>query len=249
MAEFQQIKRERLADSIFAALRQAILAHDFLPGERLDIQLLAKKFDVSPTPVKNALHMLASTGFVEIKPRNGTFVASLADTDIAETFDIRRALECLASESAVRNVDEAAIAHLSGLIKEMQRARSVKEHTKYNTEFHRTLMKLSGNRTLLEVYDELNAHLRIARIHSTQQSWLSRVEREGAEHMAILEAIMRRDPEELTQALTRHINRAKEVLSFLLPLFRGYPSRLDGLLACHRIGNSQFDIHCCPPTS
>ena len=123
MAEFQQIKRERLADSIFAALRQAILAHDFLPGERLDIQLLAKKFDVSPTPVNIALHMLASTGFVEIKPRNGTFVASLADTDIAETFDIRRALECLASESAVRNVDEAAIAHLSGLIKEMQRAR------------------------------------------------------------------------------------------------------------------------------
>ena len=74
-------------------------------------------------------------------------------------------------------------------------------------------MTLSGNRRLLEVYDQLNAHLRIARVHSTQHSWLSRVENEHAEHMEILEAIKKRDLAELTQALTRHINRAKEVLA------------------------------------
>src|SRR4051812_18159346 len=113
MAELQQIKRERAADSIFAALRHAILEHDFLPGERLDVQSLAKKFDVSQTPVKHALHMLATTGLVEIKPRSGTFVASLAAIDVAETFDIRRALECLAAETALKNVDDAAIDHLS----------------------------------------------------------------------------------------------------------------------------------------
>lgn len=213
MAELPQIKRERAADSICAALRRAILEHDFLPGQRLDIQLLANKFDVSPTPVKNALHMLASAGLVEIKPRSGTFVASLAATDIAETFDIRRALECLASESAVRNVDDAAIAHFSSLMNKMQRTTSVEEHTTYNTEFHRMLITLSGNRKLLEVYEQLNAHLRIAHVHSTQRSWLSRVENEHAEHMEILEAIKKRDLAELTQALTRHINRAKEVLA------------------------------------
>ena len=213
MAELQQIKRERAADSIFVALRHAILELDFLPGERLDIQFLAKKFDVSATPIKNALHMLASAGLVEIKPRSGTFVTRPAATDIADTFDIRRALECLAAESAVRNVDDAAIARLSTLMNNMQHTSSVEEHTAYNTEFHRTLMALSGNRRLLEVYDELNAHLRIARIHSTQHSWLSRVDNEHADHMAILEAIKKRDLAELTEALTRHINRAKKVLT------------------------------------
>jgi DNA-binding GntR family transcriptional regulator len=213
MAELRQIKRVRAADSIFVALRHAILEHDFLPGERLDIQWLAKKFDVSPTPVKNALHALASTGLVEIKPRSGTFVVSLTAADVAETFDIRRALECLAAESAVRNVNDAAIRQLSSLMDKMQHTRSVEEHTRYNTEFHRTLMKLAGNRRLLDVYDDLNAHLRIARIHSTQQNWLSRVANEHAEHAEILEAIKKPNLAELQQALTRHISRAKEMLT------------------------------------
>jgi DNA-binding GntR family transcriptional regulator len=213
MAELQQIERVRAADSIFAALRRAILDHDFLPGERLDVQFLAKKFDVSPTPVKSALAMLASAGLVEIKPRSGTFVVNLTAADVAETFDIRRALECLAAETALRNVDEASIGQLSRLVDKMQNSKSAEEHDKLNSEFHRSLVKLSGNRRLLEVYDDLNAHLRIARIHSTKKSWMSRVSGEHAEHAEILQAIKQSDLEKLTDALTRHINRAKEMLA------------------------------------
>lgn len=213
MAELQQIERVRAADSIFAALRRAILEHDFLPGERLDVQSLAKKFDVSPTPVKNALNMLASAGLVEIKPRSGTFVINLTAADVAETFDIRRALECLAAETAVRNVDEASIRQLSRLVEKMQNTRSAEEHDKHNSEFHRALVQLSGNRRLLEVYDDLNAHLRIARIHSTRKSWMSRIASEHAEHAEILEAIKQSDLAGLIDALTRHINRAKEMLA------------------------------------
>jgi DNA-binding GntR family transcriptional regulator len=213
MAELQQIERVRAADSIFAALRCAILEHDFRPGERLDVQLLAKKFDVSPTPVKNALNMLASAGLVEIKPRSGTFVVNLTADDVAETFDIRRALECLAAETALRNVDDAGIGQLSRLVEKTRTTRNAEEHDKYNSEFHRTLVKLSGNRRLLEVYDDLNAHLRIARIHSTKQGWTARVAREHAEHAEILEAVRLRDLAKLTDALTRHIDRAKQTLA------------------------------------
>jgi GntR family transcriptional regulator, rspAB operon transcriptional repressor len=212
VAGLSQIKRERAADSIYEALRHAILNHVFQSGERLDVQSLARKFDVSPTPVKSAIQMLVTVGLVEIKPRSGTFVARLTARDVAETFDLRRALECLAAESAVHNVTDNAVRHLSDLIDKMHGSLRTEDHIKYNTEFHRTLIGLSGNHKLLRVYDELHAHIRIARIHSSQESWHARLAYEQEEHVEILDALRKRDAPEMIRALTKHMNRAKEVL-------------------------------------
>ncbi|HXN21725.1 MAG TPA: GntR family transcriptional regulator [Candidatus Dormibacteraeota bacterium] len=212
MVELSQIKRERAADSIYEALRHAILNHVFQSGERLDVRLLARKFDVSATPVKSAIQMLVTVGLVEIKPRSGTFVARLTARDVAETFDLRRALECLAAESAVHNVTDNALRHLSDLIDKMRGSLRTEDHSKYNTDFHRTLIRLSGNHKLLGVYDALHAHIRIARIHSSQESWHARLPYEQEEHVEILDALRKRDAPGMIRALTKHINRAKEVL-------------------------------------
>jgi DNA-binding GntR family transcriptional regulator len=207
-----QIRRQRAADSVCELLRQAILEGVFLPGERLDVKALAKEFDVSATPVKNAIHMLATAGLIDIKPRSGTFVAGLSATDIAETFDIRRALECLAVETAVSNVTNAALDHLSQLIEKMKAPVSVEQHSRDNTEFHRTLVGLSGNRKLLAVYDGLNAHIRIARIHRSRGNWQLRVGDEQAEHAEIFRALQSRNARELANAVAKHIDRAKAAL-------------------------------------
>lgn len=212
MVELGQIPRERASDSIYEALRQAILEHLFMPGERLDVRSLARKFDVSLTPVKNAIQMLATAGLVEIRPRSGTFVARLSAKDVAETFRIRRALECLAAETAARNVDEQALRHLRQLVDHLRGPASAEEHASRNTEFHRTIIRLSGNRRLVEIYDDLNAHLRIARIHSFQGDWKSRVAAEYEEHQEILSALSERNPVLLAEALRKHIERASAVL-------------------------------------
>jgi len=210
--ELGQIRRERAADSVCEALRHAILEGVFLPGERLDVQALAKKFDVSATPVKNAIQMLATVGLIEIKPRSGTFVAGLSATDVAETFDIRRALECLAVETAVSNVTDDVLDQLWQLIEKMKAPVSAEQHSHDNTKFHRTLIQLSGNRKLLEVYDELNAHIRIARIHGSHGNWQLRVGAEHAEHAEIFHALQTKNARELANALTKHIDRAKAAL-------------------------------------
>ncbi len=212
MAELNQIRRERAADSIYDALRQAILDHAFRPGERLDVQSLARKFDVSPTPVKSAIQMLATVGLVDIRPRSGTFVARSTAGDVAETFDIRRALECLAAETAVVNLSDDVLRHIAELIERMRARLGAQPHYRYNTEFHRTLIQLSGNRKLLEMYDDLNAHIRIARIHSFQGAWQARVPEEHAEHLAIFMALKDRNACELIRCLTKHIDRAKNIL-------------------------------------
>ena len=212
MVKLDPIPRERASDIIYEALRSAILDHVFLPQERLDVRVLSRKFGVSPTPVKTAIHMLATVGLVEVRPRSGTFVAQLSAKDVAETFRIRCALECLAAESAVRNVDQQVVEQLRKLIDSMRRPSSAEQHAKQNTEFHRIIVRLSGNRRLLEIYDDLNAHIRIARIHSAQSEWKCRIVAEHEEHQEIVAALTRREPRLLAEALRKHIERGSEAL-------------------------------------
>lgn len=212
MVKLGPIPRERASDSIYEALRLAILDHVFLPQERLDVRVLARRFGVSPTPVKNAIQMLATLGLVEVRPRSGTFVALLSAKDVAETFHIRRALECLAAESAVRNVGDEVLEQLRKLIGNMRRPCSAEQHAKQNTEFHRIIVRLSGNRRLLEMYDDLNAHIRIARVHSAQSDWKCRIDAEHEEHQGIVAALALKEPALLAEALRKHIERGREAL-------------------------------------
>ena len=83
-------------------------------------------------------------------------------------------------------------------------------HYRSNSELHAILIRVSGNRRLQEMYESLNAHLRIARVHAGRADWVGRLADEQAEHEAIVDAIERRDGPALDRALVRHIYRAKD---------------------------------------
>jgi DNA-binding GntR family transcriptional regulator len=197
---------------VFDILRTNILGRGFRPGDRLDVRALAEQLGVSATPVKDAITRLAAEGLVEIRPRSGTFVAELAPDAVAETFEIRRALECLAAERLVGQLTPDLLARFEAIIDAMERPVSNEhdraEHEQKNLELHALLVEASGNRRLAELYRSLNAHLTIARIHSRRRPQDERLEQERREHRAILEALTARDPTALINALDRHIRRA-----------------------------------------
>ncbi len=197
---------------MFDILRTNILGRGFRPGDRLDVRALAEQLGVSATPVKDAVTRLAAEGLVEIRPRSGTFVAELAPDAVAETFEIRRALECLAAERLVGQLTPDLLARFEAIIDAMERPVSNEhdraEHEQKNLELHALLVEASGNRRLAELYRSLNAHLTIARIHSRRRPQDERLEQERREHRAILEALTARDPTALINALDRHIRRA-----------------------------------------
>ena len=197
---------------MFDILRTNILGRGFRPGDRLDVRALAEQLGVSATPVKDAITRLAAEGLVEIRPRSGTFVAELAPDAVAETFEIRRALECLAAERLVGQLTPDLVARFEAIIDAMERPVSNEhdraEHEQKNLELHALLVEASGNRRLAELYRSLNAHLTIARIHSRRRPQDERLEQERREHRAILEALTARDPTALINALDRHIRRA-----------------------------------------
>lgn len=212
--ELAPLQRQRAVDAVYDALRTAIIDSLIQPGERLNVEDLAARLGVSLTPVRGAIQQLATEGLVEIRPRSGTFVASLTVQDVDETFKIRCALERLAAQDAISKFSGSDIRYLKDLLKSLRKPVRTDEdrsaHDRYNSDLHRTIVRISGNRRLQEMYEGLNAHLRIARIHSARADWVGRLREEQAEHDAIVSAIERRDAAALDEALVRHIYRAKD---------------------------------------
>ena len=225
---FSRIQRRRLVDDVHERLRAAILERRFEPGERLDIRALAELFDVSQMPVRLAIGRLADAGLVRIVPRSGTFVAEIDPREIAETFDVRCALERMAGETAAAMLSESDIDALDELTEGMQSTIGDEDgrrrHDELNTEFHRRIVRAASNSKLFAIYEELAAHIKIARVHSAHAEWRSRVAREQTEHREIVAALRRRDGQAAGDLLARHIRRAKGALMADLESRRDAPA-------------------------
>ena len=216
-----KIERRRAVDDVHSAIREAILSRRFPPGMRLNVDELAAQLGVSLTPVRSAIQLLAAEGMVDVHSRSGTYVATLSRRDLAETFDIRCALECLAAEKGAESLTEQQIANARRQLEILKRPvrgdAQRKAHEQANSELHQIVIDASGNRRLAEIYDSLQAHIAMGRLHRKDQSWHSRLAPEQQEHEEIVEAMQKRNPQALSKALRRHIMRAKEVLMESLP--------------------------------
>ncbi|MBM3812816.1 MAG: GntR family transcriptional regulator [Acidimicrobiia bacterium] len=216
-AQLTRIRRPRAVDAVYEVLRERILSSQFKPGERLHIDELSTKLGVSLTPVQHAIHQLAAEGLVEVRPRKGTFVARLSPQHVEETFEIRTALECLAAEQAVERITEEELQRVRQLLealgKPVRTPEDRKAHERDNSEFHRAIIQASGNQRLSEMYEELNAHLQIGRIHAGSDDGTNRLAQEHEEHRQIVAALERRDAPALVPALRQHILRAKNALT------------------------------------
>lgn len=218
--EFVKIRRERAVDAVYDALRQAIVSCSMKPGERLNVEELAQKLGVSLTPVRGAIQQLATEGLVEVRPRSGTFVASLTPQDLDETFKLRSALECLAAEEAIERIQPEQLARLHELLRSLRRKvtndAERRTHEQGNSEFHQIFIDAAGNQRLADMYHALNAHIKIVRIHAGESGWPLRLQEEQAEHEAIVAALEAKDAAGLTSALRKHIYRAKDAMIAVL---------------------------------
>jgi DNA-binding GntR family transcriptional regulator len=210
-----QIKRGRIADDIYQVLRSNILQQEFEAGQRLQVDELAEQLDVSRTPVREALNLLAAEELVEIVPRSGTYVAHPSVEDIEEIFDLRMALEGLAAERlAESSPDQEKLRELRDLLDWTEQGDDDEtiQHAEANRSFHERLVEMSGNSKLIQIYRMLNAHTMMILIHYSAPEWHERWDLEREEHEAILKALEQGNPKEAKEAMERHIQRSRESL-------------------------------------
>ena len=201
------VNRTTLSEQIYEYLRGEILTGRFAPGDRLDLGELVERLKVSKMPVKEAIGRLASEGLLEVQAQRGTYVSRVDPRELAETFEVRRALEMLAGELAAARVTRADLEALRGLIAEMEKSTEAGRHLELNFEFHGRIVELSENQKLIETYHRLSVPIQVAGIHYRSENWVERIGQEQREHRAIVRALEQHDAEAVARAISEHIKR------------------------------------------
>src|SRR6516162_7280785 len=194
------------AKEAYAALKRAITSmdiYDHAQEIRLDERQLSEGLGVSRTPIREAMTLLEQEGFVRTRPRRGIFVVRKTKREIVEMITVMAALESMAARLAAERATVADITRLHGLMDEFQQGNNgarLDEYSDANIAFHQAIIRMSGCVLLAEMTENLFIHMRAIRKITIHQD--DRASRSIVDHMAIIEALERRDPE-LAERLAR----------------------------------------------
>lgn len=189
------------------ALREAILGGDLAPGQRLIEEELAADLSVTRASLRAALMELTAEGLVERVPNKGARVRVVTADEAVAITECRMALEALCAVKAAQHVTDEQIGGLLELGERLKNSVSGGDPLKYseaNQELHRVVRAISGQTVAVELLQRLNAQL----VRHQFQLAL-RPGRPGqslGEHLAIIDAITRRDPDAADKATRRHLS-------------------------------------------
>jgi DNA-binding GntR family transcriptional regulator len=187
------------------ALRDMIQSGEMPPGSKINESVLCGLLDVSRTPLREALKILAAEGLVELRPRRGARVASVERTAVAAIFEVMGALERLVGRLAcVRASDDelAEIEQLHDRLVDLHGRGSRRAYFKLNRQIHNRLVALAGNPALEASYASFS--IRLARARALANFDLARWHASIREHGAIMEALRARDATLLADRLEAH---------------------------------------------
>ncbi len=206
-----------LRELVFEALREAIISGTLRPGERLMEVQLADELGVSRTPVREAIRKLEHDGFVVMIPRKGAYVADMSLKDVAEIFDVRRALEALAAQLASERASdedlercERILVEYGECIEQLDTVRLIE----VDSRFHEAIYQMAGNSRLQQMLNLLREQ--VQRYRTMTLSHGPRMKRALEEHRRILEAIAARDGERAARLAREHIESAENALMELI---------------------------------
>jgi DNA-binding GntR family transcriptional regulator len=212
------VARGALHDRLVARLRDLIIEGELAPGTRVPERELCARFQVSRTPLREALKVLAADGLVQLTPNRGARVAALTVADVEEMFPVMGALEALAGELAVSRITEEGLAEVRALHYQMvlhHKRAELAAYFRLNQQIHEKILEAAGNATLAALYRGLAGRIRRARYLANMsiRRWARAVE----EHEAILAALEARDGARLGAILKDHLkNKCETVKEGLL---------------------------------
>jgi DNA-binding GntR family transcriptional regulator len=199
--------REHVKEVVLAR----ILNGEYAPGDRLVETHLAREFETSQVPVREAMRELEMLRFVESEPFRGARVRAVSREEMIEIFPVRSALEEVAAREASRRLD--------GDVRDLERALAgmvaaagtgdVHEQVQHDVEFHRIIVEGAGNSILREVWLSLRVEART--LVTALQTGID-LDEVAAIHEPILAAVRDRDPEAAAAAMADHFRILRDLL-------------------------------------
>ena len=212
-AEIIPIPRAALHEQVAHRLRQMLVESRILPGAKLNERELSDVLNVSRTPLREAIKMLAAEGLVELLPNRGAIAVELTEADVLNTFEVMAGLEAQSGELAAQRITDAELLEIKALHFEMLAAytrRDLPSYYRLNSAIHSAINAAAKNPVLTATYKQVNARLQALRFRSNQdgEKWKSAVK----EHELMIEALSTRDPAAMRAVLASHLANKMEVV-------------------------------------
>jgi len=196
------------ADRAYTALKDVILTIDVYAGRgevRLDERQLALDLGISRTPVREAMAQLEREGFVRSVPRRGIYVVRKSKQEVIELITAWAALESMAARLITTRANDEDIATLRKMFTTFENGRlhaQLDEYSEVNIEFHQAIIRMSGNRVLIDLAANLFAHMRMIRRKTISED--DRADRSIRDHMNIIQALEARDTARAEELVRNH---------------------------------------------
>jgi DNA-binding GntR family transcriptional regulator len=184
-------------DRAYASLKDVIMSLNIYeqPDEvRLDERRLAQDLGISRTPVREAMAQLEREGFVRSVPRRGIYVVRKTKVEVIEMITAWAALESMAARLITQIATDEEIASLRKMFATFENGRlhaNLDEYSEINIEFHQTIIRMSRNRVLTDLAENLFTHMRMIRRKTISEQ--DRADRSIRDHLNIIQALEARD--------------------------------------------------------
>lgn len=201
---------------VHAILRQSIVSLELQPGQALSENELAGRYNVSRTPIREALIRLADEDLIEVVPQLGTFVTRISVIDVAEVQFVRETLERASLPHAIKNITKRDENYLRDLLDEQEEAGrdgDLQHWFATDEGFHRTLLEIGGHPKAWSVVSSAKAHLDRVRMLSLPE--LEILSELNAEHRTIVDHVVAKRRKQADTVLTHHLRLALEILETL----------------------------------
>lgn len=199
------MERKR-SDIIADTIEGLIFDGTFPDGARLDEVQLAERFEVSRTPVREALQRLALTGLTEQIPRRGVFVRQPGPVELLEMFEVMAELEAVCARLATARISDQALAQLDAINAECALAVAAQDHGAYysaNERFHALIYAQAGNAFLEQEAKRLQRRLQPFR--RMQLRARGRLQQSMSEHEEVVKTLAAQDGARAADVMRAHV--------------------------------------------
>lgn len=217
----KEILKINLVNQIYSLLKEKLINGEMKNGQKFDIKALCQEFNVSQTPIREAVHRLIKDGFIINVPRRGYYLTKLKKRDLEEIYELRQLIEYYSLKYAIQNIKESKLKELliearcfkSGVsgVKSFNKKRE--KFYNLDKKLHIMIVQSCPNRRLNEIYLQIFGIINmIMNIGNTKNEY----DKYLYDYINLIEVMLKKDLSKAREIIKIHINNS---LNRLIPLF------------------------------
>jgi DNA-binding GntR family transcriptional regulator len=207
------VKRTTLSEGAYEAIRRKIITGVLAPSSKLVVATLANGFNLSATPINEALAALEREGLVTYLPHRGYFVSSVTPENVEEVYSVREVFELMAVRFAAQKADRPTVERLGTILQEAEQSIRLGDTTTFadlDLEFHRVIWASTENSLAIRIGELIGGQIRL--LVATTARAPGRFRGAFEEHCEVYRGIKNKDPAAAVAAMRKHIRTAKLAL-------------------------------------